>query len=195
MNDSRRLRQNFQESAELQLETLALLSPAIESAGAMLSQALCQEAKILCCGNGGSAAQSQHFASELVNRFERERPGLPAINLAGDSATLTSIANDYHFETVFARQIHALGRRGDILVIFTTSGLSANIIQAARLARDKDLAIIALSGKDGGQLAQILGNQDLELRVPSHSTPRIQELHLLIAHCLCDLVDFHLFGE
>ncbi|HHJ39620.1 MAG: phosphoheptose isomerase [Methylothermaceae bacteria B42] len=195
MNNTDRIQQCFQENIALQQKTLDLLAPAIDSAAQMLTQALCRGAKILCCGNGGSASQAQHFTSELLNRFERERPGLPAIPLTCDSATLTSIANDTHFQEVFARQIQALGNQGDILVLFTTSGISPNILQAARIAQERGLAVIAVSGKDGGELTQILGEKDLELRVPSQETPRIQEIHLLIAHCLCDLVDRNLFGN
>ncbi len=194
MNSTDRIQQCFQENIALQQKTLDLLAPAIDSAARMLTQALCSGAKILCCGNGGSASQAQHFTSELLNRFERERPGLPAITLTCDSATLTSIANDYHFKEVFARQIQALGNQDDILVVFTTSGVSPNILQAVKAAQGRGLSVIAVSGKDGGELTQLLGNKDLELRVPSQATPRIQEIHLLIAHCLCDLVDRNLFG-
>lgn len=195
LNATNLIQQSFQENIALQQKTLDMLAPAIDSAAQMLTQALCGGAKILSCGNGGSASQAQHFTSELLNRFERERPGLPAATLTCDSATLTSIANDYHFKEVFARQIQALGNPGDILVLFTTSGVSPNIVQAAKVAQERGLAVIAVSGKDGGELAGLLREKDLELRVPSQATPRIQEIHLLIAHCLCDLVDRHLFGN
>lgn len=172
-----------------------MLGDAIEIAAAKLAHCLLSDGKILCCGNGGSAAQAQHFSSEMLNRFERERPGLPAVALTTDTSTLTSIANDYHFDEVFAKQVRALGHAGDILVIYSTSGISPSVLSAAVAAQDRDMSIIALNGRDGGTLAPLLRDTDVEIRVTAPSTARIQEIHLLITHCLCDLVDHQLFGE
>jgi D-sedoheptulose 7-phosphate isomerase len=130
----------------------------------------------------------------MLNRFERERPALPAIALSTDTSTITSIANDYHYDEIFAKQLRALGQPGDILLIYTSSGNSANLVKAAKVAHEKDMTVIALSGKDGGALAAALRESDIEVRVPSWSTARIQEVHLLISHCLCDLIDHQLFG-
>jgi D-sedoheptulose 7-phosphate isomerase len=160
-----------------------------------LAHCLLNDGKILCCGNGGSAAQAQHFSSEMLNRFERERPGLPAITLTTDTSTLTSIANDYHYDEVFAKQIRALGHSNDLLLVYTTSGNSNSILSAAVAAHDRDMTVIALSGRDGGALAPLLRDTDIEIRVPSLSTARVQEAHLIITHCFCDLIDHQLFGE
>ncbi len=166
----------------------------IEFASQRIVDALINDQKVLTCGNGGSAGDAQHFSSEMLNRFERERPALPAIALTTDTSTITSIANDYHFDEVFAKQLRALGQSGDILLIYSTSGNSANIVKAVHVAHEKDMPVIALTGKDGGVIAGILNESDLEIRVPSNSTARIQEVHLLISHCLCDLIDQQLFG-
>ena len=170
------------------------LSELIVSASQKIVSALLDDKKVMSCGNGGSAGDAQHFSSEMLNRYERERPSLPAIALTTDTSTLTSIANDYHFDDVFARQIKGLGRSGDILLAYTTSGNSSNIVKAINTAHDKDIIVIALTGKDGGALAEQLNASDIEIRVPSQSTARIQEVHLLITHCLCDLIDQQLFG-
>ena len=170
------------------------LTEIIEFASQRIVSALLNDNKILTCGNGGSAGDAQHFSSEMLNRFERERPGLPAIALTTDTSTITSIANDYHFDEIFSKQIRALGQEGDILVVYTTSGNSANVVKAVTTAHDKDIITIALTGKTGGTLAKILNKNDMEIRVPSTSTARIQEVHLLITHCLCDLIDHQLFG-
>lgn len=190
-----RILHHFAQSAELQQATLAESAERIEAAATRLAQCLLGDGKILCCGNGGSAAQAQHFASELLNRYERDRPGLPAFALTTDTSTLTSIANDHHFDEVFAKQIRALGHQGDVLVVYSTSGNSASILSAVIAAHDREMAIIALSGRDGGPLAPLLRDGDIELRVPGQSTAHIQEVHLLISHCLCDLIDQQLFGE
>ncbi len=174
------------------MDSLCIL---IEFASRRLVDCLLNDGKVLTCGNGGSAGDAQHFSSEMINRFERERPALPAIALTTDSSTLTSIANDYHFDVVFAKQIRALGHSGDILLVYSTSGNSNNIIKAAKVAHEKDMHIIALTGKDGGKLQEVLNETDIEIRIPSESTARIQEVHLLITHCLCDLVDQQLFGS
>lgn len=173
---------------------MACLCELIAFASQRIVDALVNDKKVLTCGNGGSAGDAQHFSSEMLNRFERERPALPAIALSTDTSTLTSIANDYHFDEVFAKQLRALGQSGDILMVFSTSGNSANIIKAVNVAHEKDMLVIALTGKDGGMLAGVLNEADIEIRVPSDSTARIQEVHLLISHCLCDLIDHQLFG-
>ena len=151
--------------------------------------------KILSCGNGGSAGDAQHFSSELLNRFEQERPSLPALSLCTDNSTLTAISNDYSYDEVFSKQIRALGQPGDLLLAISTSGQSTNVLQAISTAHDKEMNVVALTGKDGGQLAELLGENDIEIRVPSDSTARIQEVHLLVIHCLCDLIDNQLFGN
>lgn len=185
----------FLQSKQANENSLALLADSIGTASEMLINCLLNGHKILCCGNGGSASASQHFSSEMLNRYEMNRPGLPAIALTTDTSTITSIANDDDFRKIFSRQIKAIGQPNDILVAFTTSGDSVNIIEAIKAAQSRNLVIIALSGKDGGVLPEVLGEDDLELRVPSSATPRIQEIHLLITHCLCELIDDHLFGE
>lgn len=164
------------------------------AAGDLLTQTLLQEGKILTCGNGGSSGDAQHFSSEMLNRFERERPSLPAISLASDTATLTSIANDYSYSEVFSKQIRAIGQPNDILMVFTTSGRSSNVVQAIQAAHDRQMHVIALTGKDGGDVERLIHGQDIELRVPDNSTARIQEVHLLMIHCLCDYIDRLLFG-
>jgi len=170
------------------------LSSLIAEAGQIMVDSLLNEGKILSCGNGGSAGDAQHFSSELLNRFERERPSLPAIALTTDSSTITSIANDYSYFEVFAKQIRALGKEGDVLLAISTSGNSANIIQAITAAHERKMTVIALTGKDGGKINSMLGESDIEIRVPSDVTARIQEVHLLIIHCLCDFIDCQIFG-
>lgn len=194
MNLQQRIIDSFDASVQVKKNTLATLCEPIEAAAQTIACTFKNAGKVLCCGNGGSAGDALHFASEMLNRYERERPALPAIALSGDSLTITSIANDYHFNQVFAKQIQALGQSGDVLLVYTSSGNSENIIQAILNAQNKNMHIIALSGKDGGKLASVLSTSDLEIRVPSNSTARIQEVHLLITHCLCDLVDQQLFG-
>lgn len=183
--------------ASLETKTLSAerLPPYIERAGQMMVNCLLNGGKILSCGNGGSAGDSQHFSSELLNRFERERPSLPAIALTTDSSTITSIANDYSYNEVFSKQIRALGNAGDILLAISTSGNSANVIQAIQAAHEREMQVVALSGKDGGNMSSLLYDTDVEIRVPSSVTARIQEVHLLVIHCLCDAIDCALFGE
>lgn len=195
MNLLERIHYHFTASIQTQQDAMEHLSPLIELAAQRFIACLLGDGKILCCGNGGSASEAQHFSSELINRFERERPGLPAIALTTDSAALTSIANDYHFDDVFSKQIRALGHSGDLLVAYTTSGNSPNILKAVTAAHDREMSIIAISGRDGGALAPLLTEMDIEIRVPSDSTARVQEAHLVITHCLCDLIDHQLFGE
>lgn len=160
-----------------------------------MTACLLAEHKILSCGNGGSAADAQHFSSEMLNRFEMERPGLPAIALTTDTSTITSIANDYQYAEIFSKQIRALGQAGDILLAFSTSGESHNIIHAIDAAHDRDMSVVALTGREGGQIADLMKQNDFELRVPSWSTARIQEVHIMIIHSLCDLIDRHLLGQ
>lgn len=195
MNFQARILRQFTAHAESAQETLLRLGDRIEAAAVRLANCLLNDGKILCCGNGGSATEALHLSSELLNRYDRDRPGLPAIALTTDVAAITSIANDYRFDEVFAKPILALGQASDVLVIYTTSGNSANLLKAVSAAHDRDMSIIALSGRDGGPLAPLLRDSDLELRVPSDSTARVQEVHLLITHCLCDLIDLQLFGE
>ena len=194
MNASQRITEQFHESIRTHQEALDQLPPAIERAGAMMADCLQREGRILSCGNGGSAGDAQHFSSELLNRFEMERPGLPAIALTTDSSTLTSIANDYDYREVFARQVRALAHPGDVLLAISTSGGSDNVIRAIDAAHDRGARVVALTGRDGGTLALKLSAEDVELRVPAQITARIQEIHLLAIHCLCDLIDRRLFG-
>jgi len=167
---------------------------AVAAAAEAMTTALLADHKILSCGNGGSAGDAMHIASELINRYEMERPALPAVALTADTPTLTSIANDSSYERVFARQVMALGAAGDVLLAFSTSGRSVNVAAAVEAAHDRGLRVIAFTGRDGGPIAGMLGPEDIEIRVPSTSTARIQETHLVFIHCLCDLVDRTLFG-
>lgn len=188
------VQQHFDASVEAKLEARAHLSDAIPAAASAMTRCLLANGKILACGNGGSAGDAMHIAAELVNRFEMERPGLPALALTADTPTLTAIANDYSYVDIFARQVQALGQAGDVLLVISTSGGSANVVAAAREGRDRGLHVIALTGRDGGELGRSLGPDDIELRVAHDSTARIQEVHLLVIHCLCDLIDRQLFG-
>ena len=172
-----------------------MLAHKIGEAAILMTNAILQESKILSCGNGGSAADSQRFSSELLNRFEMERPGLPAFTLTADSSTLTSIANDYQFADIFSKQIRALGQPGDILLALTTSGESHNIIHAIDAAHDRDMTVIALTGCEGGQVAYLMQNDDIEIRVPHWTAARIHEVHITIIHSLCDLIDNNLLGQ
>ena len=186
-----RVRRHFEESLATKQAAITL-APAIAAAAATMTRCLLEDGKILSCGNGGSAADAQHFSSELLNRFEMERPGLPAVALTTDSSTLTSIANDYAFVEVFAKQVRALGQPADVLLAISTSGNSENIVRAIHAAHERGLRVVALTGRDGGAVAGVLTEDDIELRVPAERTARIQEVHLLIIHCLCDLIDAEL---
>ena len=185
----------FNDSIQTKIEALPLLVQPIGEAAELIVSRLLDGGKLLSCGNGGSAGDAQHFSSEMINRFERERPGLPAIALTTDSSTLTSIANDYDYSRVFARQIEALGQSSDLLLAISTSGNSANILAAIESAHEREMCVVALTGRDGGEVSKLLTTNDVELRVPADSTARIQEVHLLIIHCLCDLVDQQLLGN
>lgn len=171
------------------------LPTAIAKAGQQMVDALSRGNKIMACGNGGSAADAQHFSAELLNRFERERPELAAIALTTDSSTLTSIANDYSYDQVFAKQVRGLGQSGDVLLAISTSGNSSNVLEAIQSAHSKGISIVLLSGRDGGSIAKVLKDTDTEIRVPAQSTARIQEVHLLVLHCLCDQIDNTLYPE
>jgi len=190
-----RIKQIFSESLAVKRDAADTIADDIARVAETLGHALLADHKILTCGNGGSAADAQHFSAEMLNRFERERPGLPAIALTTDASTITSIANDYQFSEVFAKQIRALGRPGDCLLCFSTSGESGNIVAAVQAAHDRDMRVVLITGRDGGRAAKLLDDGDLELRVPSWSTARIQEVHLMISHCLCDLIDHQLLGQ
>ncbi len=183
-----RVLKQFHESIELAKASQAL-APAIVEAGRALAASLAEGGKILCCGNGGSAADAQHFSGELLGRFETERPGLAAVTLSADTSALTAIANDYAYADVFAKQVRALGRPGDALFAITTSGNSQNVVRAVSSAHERDITIVALTGRDGGAIASKLGAGDIEIRVPGHRTSRIQEIHGLVIHCICDLID------
>jgi D-sedoheptulose 7-phosphate isomerase len=195
MQIEERIKLHFEASAKLKLAAMDQLTPVIAAAAELIARQLLAGNKVLSCGNGGSAGDAQHFSSEMLNRFERERPGLPAVALSTDTSTLTSIANDYHYNEIFSKQVRALGQEGDILLAISTSGNSANVVQAIEAAHDRGMQVVALTGKEGGTMAMKLADGDIELRVPSESTARIQEVHLLIIHCLCDLIDLQLFGE
>ncbi|HCV77347.1 MAG TPA: phosphoheptose isomerase, partial [Pseudomonas sp.] len=186
MDTHARIQKLFRDSIETKRQAMEVLIPHIDLASQVMVAALLNEGKILTCGNGGSAGDAQHFSSELLNRFERERPSLPALALTTDTSTLTSIANDYSYNEVFSKQIRALGQPGDILLAISTSGNSANVIQAIQAAHDREMTVVALTGRDGGGMASLLLPEDVEIRVPAKVTARIQEVHLLVIHCLCD---------
>lgn len=194
MNLNHRIVELFEASLEtLQRSLPEIADPALASAE-IITQAMLSESKVLTCGNGGSAIVAQHFAAEMLNRFEMERPGLPAMTLNSDASTITAIANDYSYEQVFSKQVRALGQAGDILLAISSSGHSANICEAVHAAHERELTVIALTGNGGGPLAQTLGGSDIEIRVPSNSTAMTQEVHLMTIHILCDLIDNMLFG-
>jgi D-sedoheptulose 7-phosphate isomerase len=188
------VRGHFAESIATKQTAAEQLVESIAAAGRVISDALLDDGKILSCGNGGSAADAQHFSSELLNRFEMERPGLPALALTTDSSTLTSISNDYSYEEVFSKQVRALGKPQDVLLGISTSGNSENVIRAVAAAHERGMKVVALTGRDGGRMAGIFAEGDVEIRVPATRTARIQEVHLLIIHCLCDLIDTTLLG-
>jgi D-sedoheptulose 7-phosphate isomerase len=190
-----RIRSHFTDSAALKQESAQTMAEPIARAGNLLTDCLFADGKILACGNGGSAADAQHFAAELVGRFERERPELPAIALTTDTSLLTAIANDYSFEQIFAKQVRALGAKGDVLLAISTSGNSPNVIAAITAAHEREMRIVALTGKGGGRVGELLAPEDVHLCVPHTRTMRIQEVHLLTIHCLCDVVDATLLGD
>jgi D-sedoheptulose 7-phosphate isomerase len=195
IDHQKRIRAHFADSARLKQEAADVLAPQIARAAALLTDCLFADGKILACGNGGSASDAQHFAAELVGRFERERPELPAISLATDTSLLTAVANDYAFEHVFARQVRALGAKGDVLLAISTSGNSANVIAAVEAAHEREMHVVGLTGKSGGRIGEMLRDGDVHLCVPHDRTMRIQEVHLLTIHCLCDAIDATLLGD
>lgn len=188
-----RINDHFSNSIQVKIDSADSLPGVIAEAANYIVQSLLANNKILACGNGGSACDAAHFSSELLNRYQKERPSLPAIALTTDTATLTAIANDYHYEQVFSKQIRALGQENDVLLAITTSGQSPSIIQAIQTAHERNMKVIVLSGKDGGKLPDVLSQQDLEIRVPSTITAHIQETHIVIIHLLCDIIDQLLF--
>lgn len=190
-----RITSNFTDSIQTKINAADSIINIIAEASEEIVQALLEGHKILACGNGGSACDALHFSSQMVNRFKQERPGLPVIALGAEISTLTAIANDYHFSDIFAKQVRAIGQAGDILLAISTSGNSTNVVNAIKAAHDKNMGVIALTGYDGGKILDHLRERDIEIRVPAHDTARIQETHLLILHCICDIVDFRLFGH
>lgn len=195
MDPVTRVREHFAESIALKEKSAAELGESIAAAGAIMSTSLLEGGKILSCGNGGSAADSQHFSSELLNRFEMERPGLAAMALTTDSSTLTSISNDYAYEEIFSKQVRALGKAQDVLLAISTSGNSQNVCRAITAAHELGMKVVALTGRDGGSMAGMYSENDVEIRVPATRTARIQEVHLVVIHCLCDLIDTALPAE
>jgi D-sedoheptulose 7-phosphate isomerase len=195
MDSVTRVREHFAESIATKQKAVDAISESIAAAGRVMSQSLLDDGKILSCGNGGSAGDAQHFSSELLNRFERERPGLPAMALTTDASTITSISNDYAYEEIFSKQIRALGKPQDVLLGISTSGNSENVCRAIAAAHERDMKVVALSGRDGGRMADMFEEGDVEIRVPATRTARIQEVHLVIIHALCDLIDTALLGD
>ena len=198
MDLASRIARQFHDSAQTKLAVVEVMAGPIAQAIELMVQSLLGNGKIMSCGNGGSAADAQHFAAELLNRFEMERPPLAAIALTTDSSTLTSIANDYSYDEVFAKQVRALGQPSDVLLAITTSGNSPNVIEAIRAAHQREVRVVALTGKDGGRVTELLNESDVHICVPEYATARtarIQEVHLLVLHCLCDGIDLMLLGE
>ena len=189
-----RISQHFTDSAHLKIYAMDIIATPISRAAERMVQCLLGDGKILSCGNGGSAGDAQHFSSEMLNRFEMERPGLAAIALTTDTSTLTSIANDYDYTQIFSKQVRALGQPKDLLLAISTSGNSRNVIEAVYAAHERAMDVIALTGRGGGELAKILRANDVHICVPSESTARIQEVHLLAIHCMCDAIDCMLLG-
>ena len=189
-----RISEIFSESAHLKLECMDTLAAPIAAAAQLMVDCLKADGKILACGNGGSAADAQHFSAELLNRFEKERPGLASMALTTDSSTLTSIANDYSFEQIFSKQVRALGHENDVLLAISTSGNSPNVIAAIEAAHECGMTVVALSGRNGGRFGELIAGKDVHVCVPAQSTARIQEVHLLTLHCLCDAIDCLLLG-
>jgi D-sedoheptulose 7-phosphate isomerase len=194
MSLTTRIGKHFDDSAQLKLQCKTVLAQPIADAAQAMVTCLMNDGKILACGNGGSAGDSQHFAAELINRFEVERPGLAAIALTTDSSVITSIANDYDYVQIFSKQVRALGMDGDVLLAISTSGNSPNVIDAIHAAHERNMPVVALTGRDGGKMAALLKPTDFHICVPTKSTARIQEVHLLALHCMCDLIDHIILG-
>lgn len=191
---NQRILSHFQESAELKMHAASVLAQPIEQAIELMFTALSNGNKILACGNGGSAADCQHFAAELVGRFERERLPLPALALTTDTSILTAVGNDYSYQEIFSKQVQAFGQAGDVLLAFSTSGNSANVLAAIDVAQERDMRVVALTGKGGGAIGKKLTDADVHICVPHERTARIQEVHLVTLHCICDGIDVALFG-
>jgi D-sedoheptulose 7-phosphate isomerase len=189
-----RISEHFSESAHLKLQTMDALAAPIAEAAERMVQCLKSDGKILACGNGGSAADCQHFSAELLNRFEMERPSLAAISLTTDTSTLLSIANDYDFDQVFSKQVRGLGHANDVLLAISTSGNSRNVLAAIDAAHEAGMSVVALTGRDGGKMSELLEPNDIQICVPANNTARIQEVHLLALHCICDAIDCLLLG-
>ena len=190
-----RIQKQFKDSIAVKQLSVDTLTGPIQKAALLMSARLKAGNKIMSCGNGGSAADAQHFSAELLNRFERERAPLAGLALTTDSSTLTSVGNDYSFNQVFSKQVRGLGADGDVLLAISTSGNSQNVLEAIEAAHEKNIAVVALTGNSGGKISSSLGENDINLCVPSNITARIQEVHLLCLHCLCDGIDAQLFGE
>ena len=190
-----RIQQQFFDSADLKYAAAEVLSRPVAEAVSALVGCITGGGKVLACGNGGSASDAQHFAAEFIGRFERERPGLAAIALTTDSSIITAIGNDYAFDAIFSKQVQALGAPGDVLIAISTSGNSANVVAAVQAAHAKEMTIIALTGRGGGKIRELLLDTDVHICVPHERTARIQEVHILVLHCLCDAVDNQLLGE
>ncbi len=190
-----RITRHFSDSIDAKIRAADTLPPHIAQASEIMVQSLLSDGKVLACGNGGSAGDAQRFVSVLQNRYDRERPALPALSLCADSLTISSIASDTSYNEIFSKQIRSLGQSGDVLLTISTSGNCPNVVQAVQAAHDRDLQVVALTGKDGGDTARLLQPEDIEIRVPATSTHRIQEVHTLVIHCLCDLIDEYLFSS
>lgn len=194
MSLTARISKHFDDSAQVKLDSKKVLAQPIADAAQAMVTCLMSDGKILACGNGGSAGDSQHFAAELINRFEVERPGLAAIALTTDSSVITSIANDYDYVQIFSKQVRALGMDGDVLLAISTSGNSPNVLEAIQAAHERNMTVVALTGRDGGKMTTLLKSTDIHICVPTKSTARIQEVHLLALHCMCDLIDHIILG-
>lgn len=190
-----RIVKHFQDSAELKLQVMHELAEPIADAAQLFFDCVANDGKILVCGNGGSAADAQHFAAELINRFEKERPGLACIALTTDSSVLTSIANDYDYQQIFSKQVRALGLPRDTLLAISTSGNSPSVVAAIQAAHERNMRVVVLTGRDGGAMAQAMRSNDILICINAKSTARIQETHLVCLHGLCDIIDYHLLGE
>ncbi len=190
-----RIQQQFFDSADLKYAAAEILSRPIADAVSAVVGCITGGGKVLVCGNGGSASDAQHFAAEFIGRFERERPGLAAIALSTDTSIITAIGNDYSFNEIFSKQVQALGAPGDVLIAISTSGNSANVLAAVEAARVKEMTVIALTGRGGGKMTSLLTETDVHICVPHERTARVQEVHILALHCLCDAVDLQLLGE
>lgn len=190
-----RIEQHFIDSADLKYQAAQVLSKPIVAAVQAILASVTSGGKVLACGNGGSAADAQHFAAEFVGRYERERPELAAIALTVDTSIITAIANDYNFDAIFSKQVRALGGAGDVLLALSTSGNSGNVLAAIEAAHEREMTVVALTGRSGGKIAGVLRETDVHICVPHERTARIQEVHLLVLHCICDGVDAQLLGD